>query len=135
MHEALRASLAVGGEVRSIQLEGYRVQVSIGIHPFERERPQTIVVDVELFVRSLPSAERDDIADTLDYDFLRDRIAALARSRHFNLQETLLQGIMAICLEPEEVLGATVRTAKPDVYPDCASIGYKLTRIKPGGGA
>lgn len=121
--------LARFGEVRTIHLRNYALKCSIGIHDFEKLAPQRVLVNIELFLRPHKPAA-DEIEHVLDYDFLRRRIVAFAEGRHFNLQETLLDGIMAICLEPSVVLGARVRTEKPDVYPDCEGVGLEAIRFK-----
>lgn len=118
------------GECRVIFLRNFALTPSIGIHDFEKAAPQRLLVNIELFIRPVPPG-RDEIDEVLDYDFLRDRIGALARDRHWNLQETLLDRIVDICLEPAMVLGARVSTEKPDVYPDCDGVGLEVTRFKP----
>ena len=51
---------------------------------------------------------------------------SLADSKHFELQETLAEGIAAICIAKPGVLAVRVSTAKPDVYPDCEAIGVDV---------
>lgn len=121
--------LATIGEARVIYLRDYALTCSIGIHDFERAAPQRVLVNIELFLKP-HTPEADEIDQVLDYDFLRERIAAFAMGKHFNLQETLLDGILAICLAPATVLGARVRTEKPDVYPDCAAVGLEAITFK-----
>jgi dihydroneopterin aldolase len=52
-------------------------------------------------------------------------IQALVASRHYNLQETLIDEILALCLSFPQVSGARVSTQKPDVYPDCKTVGIE----------
>ena len=54
---------------------------------------------------------------------------ALAGSRHFNLQETLVDAILDLCLAQPGVIEARVSTEKPDVYKDCR-VGYEAVRRK-----
>ena len=54
-------------------------------------------------------------------------IAALAKSRHFNLQEALVDAIIDLCLKQPGVIEARVSTEKPDVYKDCR-VGYEAVR-------
>jgi dihydroneopterin aldolase len=68
----------------------------------------------------------DDIGQVLDYDFLRSGIARLVAARHYNLQETLCQEILQMCLANPQVTAARVSTEKPDVYPDCEGVGYEI---------
>jgi dihydroneopterin aldolase len=55
------------------------------------------------------------------------------RSRHFNLQETLMQEVINICFALDgRVCAVDVRSAKTAVYPDCNSVGlrYSMTRAE-----
>ena len=96
------------------------------VHDFERAARQRILVNVDLFVpTSLAQSGRDDVQDLLDYDQVRSGIQALVASRHYNLQETLIDEILALCLSFPQVSGARVSTQKPDVYPDCKTVGIE----------
>ena len=117
---------------RRIFLRDYEIIASIGIHEFERQNPQRIIVDVSLDLANdmPPETAEDRIETVLDYDFLRDRIREIVKGRHFNLQETLCAEILTTCLQPNKVLAARVSTRKPDVYPDCDSVGVEMESRK-----
>jgi len=112
---------------RRIFIRDYRLQVSIGIHDFEKKAPQTVVVNIDLWLVPFDKAHGDRIANVLNYDTVHDAIKALAESRHFNLQETLVDAILDLCLAQPGVVEARVSTEKPDVYKDCR-VGYEATR-------
>jgi dihydroneopterin aldolase len=61
---------------------------------------------------------------------MRETIKALASKGHIQLQETFCDDILAAMLAHPKVLAARVSTAKPDVYPDCYSVGVEVFRIK-----
>ena len=117
---------------RRIFLRDYEIIASIGIHEFERQNRQRIIVDVSLDLANdmPPDTAEDRIETVLDYDFLRDRIREIVKGRHFNLQETLCAEILTTCLQPNKVLAARVSTRKPDVYPDCDSVGVEMESRK-----
>ena len=112
---------------RRIFIRDFRLPVSIGIHEFEKQGPQTVVVNVELHLAPADEAHNDRIANVLNYDTVHDGIVALAKSRHFNLQETLVEAILDLCLQQAGVVEARVSTEKPDVYKDCR-VGYEAVR-------
>jgi dihydroneopterin aldolase len=114
---------------RRIFFRDFRLKVSIGIHDFEKEAPQTVVVNVDLLLGAVEKAHGDRIANVLNYDTVHDGIAALAKSRHFNLQEALVDAILDLCLAQPGVIEARVSTEKPDVYKDCR-VGYEAVRRK-----
>lgn len=115
---------------RRIFIRDFRLQVSIGIHDFEKEGPQTVVVNVDLLLEPAATAHGDRIANVLNYDVVHDGIVKLAKSRHFNLQETLVEAILDLCLSRPGVVEARVSTEKPDVYKDCR-VGYEAVRRRP----
>ena len=79
---------------RRIFIRDFRLQVSIGIHDFEKKAPQSVVVNIDLWLAPADKAHGDRIANVLNYDTVHDAIKALAESRHFNLQETLVDAIL-----------------------------------------
>ena len=58
-----------------LRLNGIEVDCVIGDRPDERDRVQRLVVDVELEVPDT-AAETDELADTVDYAALSERIRA-----------------------------------------------------------
>ena len=116
---------------RRIFIRDFRLPVSIGIHDFEKHAPQTVVVNVDLLLAPADKAHGDRIGNVLNYDTVHDGIVALAGSRHFNLQETLVDAILDLCLTQPGVIEARVSTEKPDVYKDCR-VGYESARRRDG---
>lgn len=118
-------------DCRRIFLRDFALHVSIGFHDFEKAARQRVLISVDLYVPiGRSTSSRDDVADTVDYDFIRSRTVELAASRHFNLQETLVDGIVEICLTPPAVRAVRVSTEKPDVYPDCKTVGIEVFRFR-----
>ncbi len=116
-------------DCRRIFLRDFSIDASIGFHDFEKQAPQRILISVDLFVPIASStSNRDDVLDVVDYDFIRTGIVKIAQSRHFNLQETLIDEICALCLSQPSVRAARVETQKPDVYPDCKTVGIEVFR-------
>ena len=111
---------------RRIFLRNFETRISIGVHDFEKQARQRVVINVDLFLEPGERIQRDHLSETVDYDFLRRAIAALAESGHFHLQETFCEKILALCLAQPGVTAARVSSEKPDVYPDCESVGFEI---------
>jgi dihydroneopterin aldolase len=118
------------GRARRIFLKNFEALLSIGIHDFEKQARQRVVVNVDLYLDPDGKVVRDHIDETVDYDFVRREILALAESCHFNLQETFCERMLAICLARPGVVAARVSSEKLDVYPDCESVGFEIFRSK-----
>ncbi|MEY3572826.1 MAG: dihydroneopterin aldolase [Pseudomonadota bacterium] len=111
---------------RRIFMHELSLMASIGFHDFERTARQRILVNVDLYVPIVQAqSPSDDVADLLDYDRVRAGIQALVAQRHYNLQETLVDEILSLCMAFPQVEGVRVSTQKPDVYPDCKTVGIE----------
>ena len=103
---------------RCFQLYGIEVICSIGIHQFEREKPQRILIDLDVHLDPKNEPSADKISEALDYDTVRRTGLKLCRSKHFDLQETLAREIFELLSQMPSVIGVSIRTCKPDVYSD-----------------
>lgn len=111
-------------------LEGLELVMGLGVHAEELAGPQRVIVSVRMDV-DYPAPPSDDrIEQVLDYDFVRDGIRALVAGRHFHLQESLCEAVAALCLGDARVVQVTVRSLKPDIYPD-AAVGCEIVRERP----
>ncbi len=118
---------------RRLFLRGLTVQANIGIHDFELQTSQRIVIDVGLYGSFAGTSPKDDrIDEVVDYDFIRAVVHGRVAQGHINLQETLCDDILTHLLEHTGVMAARVSTRKPDVYPDCEAVGVEVFRAKPG---
>jgi dihydroneopterin aldolase len=119
---------------RRLFLRDHEILIDIGVHEFEKRGAQRVLVNVELYVPLAHSTPRaDDLAEVVDYDFVRERIAERVARGHIQLQETLADDILAAMLAHPQVRAARVSTEKPDVYPDCAAVGVEVFAIKEPG--
>jgi len=114
---------------RKLFLRNFCVLASIGIHDFEQNHKQRILINIDLYLSDKPQLDDDRIEGVLDYDFLRNEISRLVSERHFNLQETLCHEIIKICMSRDGISRARISTEKPDIYPDCKSVGYEADII------
>ena len=118
-------------ECRRIFLRNHTVPVRIGAHDFEKTQAQRVVFNVELFVPyALSTPQADDLAEVVDYDFVRELIAARIAQGHVELQETLCDDLAAQLLAHPRVQAVRLSSNKPDVYPDCEAVGVEVFRMK-----
>jgi dihydroneopterin aldolase len=103
----------------------------IGVHDFEKQAEQRVLFNVDLFIPLAASTpQQDDLSEVVDYDFIRFTIEERVAQGHIQLQETLCDDIARALLVHPKVRGAQVSTRKPDVYPDCESVGVEIFHIK-----
>jgi dihydroneopterin aldolase len=118
-------------DCRRLFLRNYEVQINIGVHEFEKKGEQRVLINVDLFIPlALSTPHGDHLHEVVDYDFMRDTIAKRMAQGHIHLQETLCDDVARAMLSHPKVRAVRVSTEKPDVYPDCQSVGVEVFRIK-----
>jgi 7,8-dihydroneopterin aldolase/epimerase/oxygenase len=97
----------------TITLTGLRARGRHGVYDFERAQGQDFVVDVALEVDLSVAAGSDDVADTVHYGELAERLVAVVEGEPVNLIETLADRLAGACLADRRVAAATVTVHKP----------------------
>lgn len=119
-------------DCRRLFLRDYEVRMKIGVHDFEKRGEQRVLINVDLYIPlACSTPARDDLAEVVDYDFMRSTIAQRLGQGHIQLQETLCDDMLALMLAHPHVRAARVSTQKPDVYPDCQAVGCEVFGMKP----
>lgn len=97
-----------------ITLTGLRATGRHGVFPEERAGGQTFVVDVELELDLSAAGTTDDLASTVDYGRLADRLVAVVQGDPVDLIETLAERLARACLASPLVTATTVTVHKPE---------------------
>jgi len=111
-------------------LERLEFQGYCGVSEAEREAPQPMAVGLELFLDTTRAAATDDLADSVDYIRVTERIREIARSQPVHLLETMAERMAQAILSEFPVTAVTlwVRKLQPPITGGCASTGAKITR-------
>ena len=118
-------------DCRRLFLRNYEVWINIGVHDFEKKGEQRVLINVELYIPlELSTPKADQLAEVVDYDFMRETVAQRISKGHIHLQETLCDDMVEAMLAHPRVRAAGVSTMKPDVYADCEGVGVEVFRIK-----
>ena len=95
--------------VLGIEAFGYH-----GVYAEERASGQPFVVDVVLHLDLAPAAASDDVADTVHYGELAQRVTAVVAGVPVNLVETLAQRVADVALSYPRVERVEVTVHKPE---------------------
>jgi FolB domain-containing protein len=109
--------------IRDLLLRGI-----IGINDWEREKPQDILINLELYKDLRAAGASDDVADALNYRTLTKAVIAYVESsRHF-LVEALAASIARICIVDHGAARAVVKVEKPGALRFAESVGVEISR-------
>ena len=103
-----------------LKLNGIEVKCVIGERPDEREREQALRVDVELEIADTAAAT-DELADTVDYAALAERIRTALVAAKCRMIERAAKIAYDVCREDAKVLSARVTVTKSGAVPGLES--------------
>lgn len=111
-----------------IFLGGLEIATVIGIYDWEREIKQTIVLDIEMAYDIRKAAETDDIAHTLDYKTVTDRVVEFVEQSEFFLVETLIEKIAALLLREFDIPWVKIILNKRGAISRAKDVGIIIER-------
>ena len=114
-----------------IMIEGFTGQTVIGIHESELHRPQPLVIDLEAGLRRNRAGATDQIADTIDYGVVSERLRLLMQSHGVQLLEALAEKIAAMLIDDFRAAWVRVRIVKPRKFADVEAVGVQIERRAP----
>jgi FolB domain-containing protein len=104
-----------------------------GVTPEERSRPQPLAVDIEWPCHLGPAGVSDDLAHTIDYARVVQRVVEVGTAQDSRLLETLAQRIVTMLLEdfPITHVKLWVRKLHPPITAVTGSVGVIVERTGP----
>lgn len=114
-----------------IFIEELRVKAWVGVYAREKTGQQTVELNLTFGVPDT-AAERDDIADTIDYAVVTQRIREELGQRHFNLIESLGEFVVKLLFDEFGAPWVKLRVAKIGVMKDVRRVGVFIQRGQGG---
>ena len=113
-----------------IQLRGLRVVCIVGVLPEERQRPQPIELDIDIYTDLSIAGKSDDLADTVDYGAAAESVSEICLSSQAQLLEHLAQRIadQLLLLTPVSAVAITIKKMRPPIPVDINSTAVQLVR-------
>ncbi len=113
-----------------IQLRGLRVVCIVGVLPEERERPQPLELDIDIYADLSAAGKSDELDDTLDYGSVATTVEEICLGVKAQLLERLAELVAGRLLELDGVVAVevTVKKIRPPVPSDLHFSAVRVTR-------
>lgn len=102
----------------------------IGVHDWERNRPQNILINITIFTDTRRAAQTDSLDDCINYSTMSKKLLAHAESVNRLTVEALANDLARICLEEDGVQKVIVRVEKPGAVRFSESVGVEIERSR-----
>lgn len=100
----------------------------IGVWKWEKAITQTLVLDIDLAKDISKAAASDDLADTLDYKAVADRVIEYAKANPFDLIETLIERLAEVILAEFAVPWVRIKLDKGGAVKNVKHVGVIIER-------
>jgi len=111
-----------------IFLRDLRIDTIIGIYDWEREKKQTVVLDLEMSTDVSKAAASDDIRDALNYKDIAKRLIQFVGDSSFQLVETLAEECAQIIQHEFNVAWVKIQLNKQGAVTGSRDVGVIIER-------
>jgi dihydroneopterin aldolase len=119
------------GEVAArdaVLIRDLKVPTVIGVHPWERLRPQALLLELELGCDAARAARHDAIGDALDYEAVAKRVVALGAAESYQLLESFAERVAAVLQDEFGVARVVLTVRKPGALREAREVGVRIVR-------
>lgn len=102
----------------------------IGVNDWERNKPQNILINIDLYTEIRDHSANDSIDECVDYSKVTKKVIHHAESAMRFTVEALAEDIAQICFDDPKVLKITVRVEKPGAVRFSDSVGVEIVRSR-----
>ncbi|HSN19673.1 MAG TPA: dihydroneopterin aldolase [Usitatibacter sp.] len=117
----------------TIFLREFRVDAWVGIYEWEKQRAQTLEMEIEIGIPGNEVGLTDDIYDTVNYGAVVERINAELAERRFKLLEALAEHVCALIIGEFKAPWVRLSVAKLGHVRNVRKVGVTLERRRDPG--
>ncbi len=112
----------------TIFIREFRVDAWVGIYDWEKLRPQTLELEVEIGIPGDAAGKSDDIRDTVHYGQVVERFTAELAQHRFGLLEALAEHLARIVTEEFRAPWVRLSVAKLGHIRNVRKVGVTIER-------
>ena len=112
----------------AVLIRDLKVPTLIGVHPWERKAPQTLLLDLELACDARQGARRDAIADALDYEAVAKRLGELGQASSFQLLESFAEAAAGLLHAEFGVTRIVLTVRKQGALREAREVAVRIER-------
>ena len=117
-----------GNTTDKITISNLEVFYHVGVTDEERARPQRLLVSVEISHDFTSAIASDNLAETIDYHAVCQRLLGFGEGSHWLLIETLAADIASMLIDEFRTKAVTVEVKK-FVIPQANFVAVTLSRV------
>lgn len=114
----------------TIFISELKVLTHLGVPAWERMKPQSVILDIEIGYNLTNACKSDAIADTIDYGAVVNRIRETLADQQFQLVESLAEHICQLIFNEFNAQSVKIKVTKPAILAGLKALGVIIQREK-----
>ena len=115
---------------RKVIIKDLILNISIGIHNFEKKKKQRVKFNIEILTDPYVSPNNKNLNSILNYEEVVTRIEKLVNLKHHELLEDLAENIFNILFKNKLVKKINLKLEKLDILKKTKSVGIAVSKTK-----
>ena len=115
---------------RKVIIKDLILNISVGIHNFEKKKKQRVKFNVEILTDPYVSPDSKNLNSILNYEEIVMKIEKLTDSKHHELLENLAENIFNIIFKNNLVKKINLKLEKLDILKKTKSVGIEVSKTK-----
>lgn len=111
-----------------ISIRELRISTLIGAYTWEKQVPQTLLVNLDIACDAAKAAVSDQLQDALDYAVVAKRVTEFCQQNHFQLLESLAQAIAQLLLTEFRVAWLKLSLIKAGIIANAKDVCLTIER-------
>ena len=115
---------------RKILIKDLILNISIGIHNFEKKKKQRVKFNIEILTNPYVAPNNKDLTSILNYEEIVSRIEKITYLKHHELLEDLAENIFNMIFRNKLVKKIFLKIEKLDILKKTKSVGIEVSKSK-----
>ena len=115
---------------RKIIIKDLILNISIGIHDFEKKKRQRVKFNIEILTNPYVTPNNKDLSSILNYEKVVSNIEKITYLKHHELLEDLAEKILNMIFKNKLVKKINLKIEKLDILKKTKSVGIEVSKSK-----
>ena len=113
---------------RKVIIKDLILNISIGIHNFEKKRKQRVKFNIEILTNPFVTPNKKDLNSILNYEEIVNKIEKITYLKHHELLEDLAENIFDMIFKNKLVKKIKLKIEKLDILKKTKSVGIEVSK-------
>ena len=113
---------------RKVLINNLTLLMSIGIHDFEKIKKQEVKFNINIDINPLLTPIENKLNSIVNYETVIKDVTRLTKNKHYELLETLAEGIFFILFKNTNIKKIKLKIEKTQIIKNTTSVGIEITK-------